>query len=114
MDTDHPRRDALTGTAGCLAAVLGALAGVAIWFPYGRRGLLGAFEGETNPAVLWLGLPVLVLGGTALALTVLAAVRRRRRAALGLLAAVAALAAFGYGFDVLAAPGALQDCGSPC
>ncbi|MBD3550591.1 hypothetical protein H4F94_00070, partial [Streptomyces sp. SP18CM02] len=63
--------------------------------------------------MLWLGLPVRVLGGPALARTVLAAGRRRRRAARGLLAAVAARAAIGYGFDVLAAPAALRDCGSP-
>ncbi|MFF3994689.1 hypothetical protein ACFYX8_15475 [Streptomyces cyaneofuscatus] len=108
------RQDAVTGTIGCAAALLGALAGIAAWFPYGRRGLFGAFEGETNPAVLWLGLPVLALGGATAALAVLAVVRGRWRPALGLLAALAGIAAFGYAFDVLAAPQALQDCGSPC
>ncbi|MFD3970874.1 hypothetical protein [Streptomyces cyaneofuscatus] len=108
------RQEAVTGTIGCAAALLGALAGIAAWFPYGRTALLGGFEGETNPAVLWLGLPVMALGGAATALAILAAARRRWRLAAGLAAAVAGLAAFGYAFDVLAAPQALQDCGSPC
>ncbi|MFJ6510282.1 hypothetical protein ACIQMO_08565 [Streptomyces sp. NPDC091406] len=114
METENPRREAVVGTVGCLTAVLGALAGIAAWFPYGRKALFGGFEGETNPDVLWLGLPVVVLGGIATALAVLAIVRGRKRPALGLLAAVAALTALGYGLDVLAAPQALEDCGSPC
>ncbi len=108
------RQDAVTGTIGCAAAVLGTLAGIAVWLPYGRRSLSGAFEGETAPVVFLLGLPVMALGGATAALAVLAAARRRRRLAAGLAAATAALAAFGYAFDVLAAPQALQDCGSPC
>lgn len=108
------RQEAAAGTIGCLAAVLGALAGIAAWLPYGRKGLFGGFEGETNPAVLWLGLPVMALGGIATALAVFAVVRGRWRPALGLAAAVAVLAAFGYAFDVLAGPQALEDCGSPC
>ncbi|MEU2245358.1 hypothetical protein [Streptomyces sp. NPDC019224] len=121
MDTDRdteqtttPRREAAIGTAGFLTGILGALAGLAVWLPYGRRGLFGAFEGETNPYVLLLGLPVLVGGGAVAALAAFAAVRGRWRTALGLAAAVAALAAVGYGLDVLAAPQAAQDCGSPC
>ncbi|PZT76057.1 MULTISPECIES: hypothetical protein [unclassified Streptomyces] len=117
MDTEpiaSRRREAATGTAGLLAALLGALAGLAVWFPYGRRGLFGAFEGETNADVLFLGLPVLVIGGAVAALAVFAAVRGRWRAALGLVAAVAGLAAVGFGFDVPAGPQALRDCGSPC
>ncbi|MEV4875467.1 hypothetical protein [Streptomyces cyaneofuscatus] len=108
------RQEAVTGTIGCAAAVLGTLAGTAAWLPYGRKGLFGAFEGETNPAVLWLGLPVMALGGATAALAVLAVVRGRRRLALGLLAALAGIAAFGYGFDVLSGTQALEDCGSPC
>ncbi|ALU95166.1 MULTISPECIES: hypothetical protein [Streptomyces] len=114
MRTENPRRDALTGTIGCLTAVLGALAGIAVWFPYGRRGLFGGFEGETNPAVLWLGLPVMAVGGAVAALAVFALVRGRWRPALGLVAAVAGITAFGYGFDVLAGTRTLEDCGSPC
>ncbi|MFF8433173.1 hypothetical protein [Streptomyces bacillaris] len=109
------RQEALTGTAGCATAVLGALAGIAVWLPYGRRGLSGAFEGQTTaPMAILLGVPVMVFGGAAAALALFALVRRRWRPALGLLAALTALAAFGYGFDVLGAPRALEDCGSPC
>ncbi|WP_326704973.1 hypothetical protein [Streptomyces cyaneofuscatus] len=108
------RQEAVTGTIGCAAALFGTLAGIALWFPYGRTALFGAFEGETNPTVLWLGLPFLALGGAATALTVLAAARRHWRLAAGLAVAVAGLAAFGYAFDALAAPQAAQDCGSPC
>lgn len=117
MDTEQttpPRREALTGSAGLLTALLGAFAGLAVWLPYGRRGLFGAFEGETNPHVLLLGLPILLTGGTVTALAAFAAVRGRWRTALGLAAAVAVLAALGYGFDVLAGPQAAGDCGSPC
>lgn len=114
METENPRREAVVGTAGCVTAVLGALAGIAIWLPYGRRGLFGSFESETNPAVFWLGLPVMAVGGAAAALAVFALVRGRWRPALGLAAAVAGIAAFGYGFDVLARPQATEDCGPPC
>ncbi|MFJ4498576.1 hypothetical protein [Streptomyces sp. NPDC088864] len=117
MDTEPAttaRREALTGTAGLLTALLGALAGLAVWFPYGRRGLFGAFEGERNTDVLLLGLPLLVIGGTVAGLAVFTAVRGRWRAALALAAAVAGLAALGYGLDVLAPPQAARDCGSPC
>ncbi|MER5198628.1 hypothetical protein ACWD3J_46220 [Streptomyces sp. NPDC002755] len=115
METEHTaRREAVTGAAGCLTAVLGAMAGFAVWLPYGRRGLFGAFEGETNPDVIRLGLPVLVFGGTAAALAVFVAVRGRWRTALGLATAVAGLAAFGYGFDVLAGPPATRHCAPSC
>ncbi|MFE6765465.1 hypothetical protein [Streptomyces sp. NPDC057689] len=116
METAHttPRREALTGAAGLLAALLGALVGLAAWLPYGRRGLFGAFEGETDPHVLLLGLPVLLVGGAVAALAVFAVVRGRWRTALGLAVAVAGLAAVGFGFDVLAGPQAVSDCGSPC
>ncbi|MFE2290989.1 hypothetical protein [Streptomyces sp. NPDC059452] len=108
------RRDAVTGTAGCAAAVLGALAGIAVWFPYGRRGLSGGFEGETAPYVFLLGVPVMVIGGATAALAVFALVRGRWRPALGLAAALAGIAAFGHGFDVLGDPQSLEDCGPPC
>ncbi|MEU5821833.1 MULTISPECIES: hypothetical protein [Streptomyces] len=116
MDTAHttPRRQALTGTAGLLTALLGALAGLVAWLPYGRRGLFGAFEGERNTDVLLLGLPLLLLGGTLAALAAFTAARGRWRTALALTATVAGLAALGYGLDVLAEPQAVSDCGSPC
>ncbi|WP_406284926.1 hypothetical protein [Streptomyces sp. NBC_00209] len=116
MDTAHttPRREALTGTAGLLTAAIGALVGLVAWLPYGRSSLSGAFESERNTAVLFLGLPLLLLGGTLTALAAFAAVRGRWRTALTLTAAVAGLAALGVGLDVLAGPQAASDCGSPC
>ncbi|MGZ2358828.1 hypothetical protein LRE75_19330 [Streptomyces sp. 372A] len=116
MDTAHtnPRREALTGAAGLLAAALGALAGLAVWLPYGRSSLSGAFESERNTDVLFLGLPLLLLGGTLTALAAFTAVRGRWRTAFALAASVTALAALGYGLDVLAEPQATTDCGSPC
>jgi hypothetical protein len=114
MEIQNSRREAVVGTAGCVTAVLGTLAGIAVWLPYGRRGLFGSFEGETNPDVFWLGLPVMAMGGAAAALAAFAVVRGRWRPALGLVAAVAGIAAFGYVFDVLAGTQAMQDCGSPC
>ncbi|MFD5067685.1 hypothetical protein ACFWNC_07070 [Streptomyces sp. NPDC058369] len=117
MDTEQtttPRREAALGAVGFLTASAGALAGLALWLPYGRRGLFGAFEGERNIDVLLLGLPVLLVGGTVAALAAFAAVRGRWGTALGLAAAVAGLAAVGYGLDILAGPQAASDCGSPC
>lgn len=115
METEQTsRHEAPTGTAGLLTAVLGALAGLAVWLPYRRKGLFGAFEGERDTDVLFLGLPLLLLGGTLAALAAFAAVRGRWRTALGLAAAVAGLAGLGFGFDVLAGPQAATDCGSPC
>ncbi|MEV1045938.1 hypothetical protein [Streptomyces sp. NPDC049916] len=113
-DTGGTRREAATSAVGCLTAVLGALAGFAAWLPYGRRGLDGGFEGEINANVLWLGLPVMALGGAVAALAVFTVVRGRWRPALGLAAALVGLAAFGSGFEVLAGPRSLQDCGTPC
>ncbi|MFF4321207.1 hypothetical protein [Streptomyces sp. NPDC001568] len=115
MDFEQTTRcKAVTGVAGCLIAVLGAMAGSAVWLPYGRRGLFGDFEGETNQDLLWLGLPILVLAGTTAALAVFAAVRGRWRSALVLAAALAGLAALGYGFDVLAGPQATRHCAPSC
>ncbi|MFI1227348.1 MULTISPECIES: hypothetical protein [unclassified Streptomyces] len=104
MDTQNPRREALLGTAGCLTAFTGALAGIALWAPYGKDGLVDGFEGATNWDVVWFGLPLMVLGGIAAALAVLSLVRGRWRWALGLVAAVAVLAATGYGLDALEGP----------
>ncbi|MFJ6610077.1 hypothetical protein ACIQPT_07330 [Streptomyces sp. NPDC091289] len=113
METKNPRREAAVGTAGCLTAFAGALAGIALWAPYGKDGLLDGFEGATNWDVVWFGLPLMVLGGIATALTVFTAVRGRWLRALGLAAAVAALAAIGYGVDALAGP-PRPECSTPC
>ncbi|NEB85416.1 hypothetical protein G3I43_14665 [Streptomyces anulatus] len=114
MEIQNSRREALVGTAGCLTAFVGALAGIVLWTPYGRSGLLHDFEvGPSNWNVLLVGLPLMVLGGIAAALAVFALVRGRWKPALGLVAAVAVLAAIGMGVDALAGS-PRPDCSDPC
>ncbi|MDX3337027.1 hypothetical protein PV409_03515 [Streptomyces sp. ME02-6979.5a] len=113
MEPQNPRREAALGTAGCLTAFAGALAGIALWTPYGKDGLLDGFEGATNWDVVWYGLPLMVIGGIAAALAVFSAVRGRWLRALGLVAAVAGLAAIGYAVDALAGP-PRPECSNPC
>lgn len=113
METENPRREALVGTAGCLTAFAGALAGIALWAPYGKDGLIDGFEGATNWDVVRYGLPLMVLGGITTALAVFTAVRGRWLRALGLAAAVAALASIGYALDALAGP-PRPECSDPC
>ncbi|QNE76430.1 hypothetical protein F0344_18970 [Streptomyces finlayi] len=109
MDT---RREAVTGTAGCLAAALGALVGLTAWVPYGRHGIFGGFEGASELNVLWLGLPVMLFGGTAAGLVLFALVRGKWRQAVVPALALTALTAVGCGFDVLAGPPLA--CGPGC
>ncbi|MFF2326668.1 MULTISPECIES: hypothetical protein [unclassified Streptomyces] len=106
------RREAIRGVAGCLVAAAGGAAGMLAWAPYGRSGIFGGFEGETEWNVLWLGLPVMTLGGVAAGVTLAALVARRWRRALGAAAFLTVLAGFGVAFDVLAGPP--SSCGSPC
>ncbi|MFI7285081.1 hypothetical protein ACIBRY_00155 [Streptomyces anulatus] len=96
-----------------MTAFLGALAGIALWAPYGKDGLIDGFEGATNWNVVWFGLPLMILGGIATALTAFALVRGHWLRALGLVAAVALLAGTGYGLDALAGPPG-QECYDPC
>ncbi|MEU5331159.1 hypothetical protein ACIQEY_05410 [Streptomyces parvus] len=113
METQTPRREAAVGTAGCLTAFVGALAGLALWAPYGKDGLLDGFEGATNWDVVRYGLPLMVIGGVAAALAVFAALRGRWLWALGLVAAVAGLVAIGHAVDALAGP-PRPECSDPC
>ncbi|MFJ5721595.1 hypothetical protein [Streptomyces sp. NPDC093149] len=53
------------------------------WAPYGRRGIFGGFEGESEWNVLRLGLPVMILSGIVAGLTLFALVQRKWRPALG-------------------------------
>lgn len=106
------RREAVIGTAGCLAAALGALAGLVAWVPYGRHGIFGGFEGESALNVLWLGLPVMVFGGTAAGLVLFALVRGKWRQTVVPALTLTALTVIGYGFDVLAGPPLA--CGPGC
>ncbi|MGC5364274.1 hypothetical protein ACPXCE_21830 [Streptomyces sp. DT24] len=104
-------REAAADAAGCLVALAGAVAGLLLWAPYGGHGLLGGFEGATAWRVLWLGLPVMTVGGAVAALTVRALARRRWRRTLGLGLLLVALAAIGTGYEVLAGPP--SGCGTP-
>ncbi|MFI9626958.1 hypothetical protein [Streptomyces sp. NPDC052042] len=105
------RSEAIRGIVGCLVVAVGGTAGVLAWTPYGRRGIFGGFEGESEWNVLWLGLPVMVLGGIATGIALFALLRGKWRSALGAAAALAGLVAFGLAFDVLAGP---PLCGPGC
>ncbi|MFB6990735.1 hypothetical protein ACFC0C_37725 [Streptomyces sp. NPDC056178] len=106
------RREAIRGVAGCAIAAAGGAAGMLAWAPYGRRGIFGGFEGESEWNVLWLGLPVMILGGIAAGLTLFALVQRKWRPALGAAVLLTALAGFGVAFDVLDGPP--MNCGPKC
>ncbi|MFG2598515.1 hypothetical protein [Streptomyces sp. NPDC048462] len=107
------RREALHGVTGFAVAAAGAAAGMSVWAPYARRGILGGFEGEAEWDILWQGLPVMALGGVAAALGTLCLVRGRWRRALAFGALLTALAVVGVTFQVLEGPP--SPCGnSPC
>ncbi|MFD7430629.1 hypothetical protein ACFV6Z_26840 [Streptomyces sp. NPDC059818] len=106
------RREALAGAAGCAVAGAGAAAGMLVWAPYARRGILGGFEGEAEWDVLWQGLPVMTLGGVAAALGGLYLVRGKWRRALGFATLLAAVAVLGVTFQVLEGPP--SPCGPSC
>jgi hypothetical protein len=74
------------------------------WAPYGRHGIFGGFEGESEWNVLWFGLPVMTLGGIAAGITLFALVQGKWRQALGAGVLLTALVGFGLAFDVLAGP----------
>lgn len=98
------RSEAVRGTLGCLVVAAGGAAGVLAWAPYGRHGIFGGFEGTSEWNVLWLGLPVMTLGGIAAGFALAALTGRKWRRALGAAAVLAALAGFGVAFDVLEGP----------
>ncbi|MFG2629226.1 hypothetical protein [Streptomyces sp. NPDC048473] len=106
------RSEAIRGVAGCMVAAAGGAAGMLAWAPYGRRGIFGGFEGESEWNVLWLGLPVMTLGGIAAGITLFALVQRKWRRALGAAVLLTALAGFGVAFDVLEGPP--RSCGPRC
>ncbi|MEU5968976.1 hypothetical protein ABZ844_15245 [Streptomyces globisporus] len=113
MEIQNSRREAVTGTVGCVTAFAGALAGIVLWAPYGKDGLLDGFEGATNWDVVRYGLPLMVIGGIAAALAVFFLVRRDWKRALGCVAAIGVLFALGVAVDALAgAP--RPECHDPC
>ncbi|WP_435844760.1 hypothetical protein [Streptomyces globisporus] len=96
-----------------MTAFAGALAGIVLWAPYGKDGLLDGFEGATNWDVVRYGLPLMVIGGIAAALAVFFLVRRDWKRALGCVAAIGVLFALGVAVDALAgAP--RPECHDPC
>ncbi|MFD9605465.1 hypothetical protein ACFRFL_35660 [Streptomyces sp. NPDC056708] len=97
-----------------MVAAAGGAAGMLAWAPYGRRGIFGGFEGESEWNVLWFGLPVMTLGGIAAGITLFALVQGKWRRALGAGVLLTALVGFGVAFDVLAGPPLNCDPGSPC
>ncbi|MEU5459369.1 alpha-amylase family glycosyl hydrolase, partial [Streptomyces globisporus] len=98
---------------GCVTAFAGALAGIVLWAPHGKGGLLDGFEGTSNWNVLRVGLPLMILGGIAAALAVFFLVRRDWKRALGCVAAIGVLFALGVAVDALAgAP--RPECYDPC
>ncbi|MFF1646899.1 hypothetical protein [Streptomyces sp. NPDC058240] len=106
------RSEAVRGIAGCLVVAAGGAAGTLAWAPYGRSGIFGGFEGATEWNVLWLGLPVMALGGITAGLVLVALAGRKWRRALGAAAVLAALTGFGVAFDVLEGPP--PACGPGC
>lgn len=87
-----------------MVVAAGGTAGMLAWAPYGGRGIFDGFEGESEWDVLWLGLPVMTLGGIAAGIALFALVRGKWRHALGAGVFLTALVGFGVAFDVLAGP----------
>ncbi|MEV7130132.1 hypothetical protein [Streptomyces sp. NPDC093260] len=57
------------GATACLLAALGAIAGLLVWAPRAAFSIDGGFEGHARDlSVLFLDLPLILLGGTALPL----------------------------------------------
>ncbi|MFI9027792.1 hypothetical protein [Streptomyces sp. NPDC053560] len=84
------------GCAGCSLAALGAATAALVWAPHAAVSVHGGFEGESHdPAVLFIDLPLVLLGGALLPLLVWAPAHRW----LGRpwLAALAAVAVLGLG-----------------
>lgn len=87
-----------SGTAenagGLLFACLGALTGLVVWVPRAAFSIDGGFEGHARDlSVVYLDLPLILLGGIAMPMAVwLMTLRRTRRLWLAALATSAALA----------------------
>ncbi|MCJ1676405.1 hypothetical protein MTF65_03365 [Streptomyces sp. APSN-46.1] len=82
------------GAAGCLVAGLGATTAVLVWAPRAAFSIDGGFEGHARDlSVLFVDLPLIVLGGTLIPLSAWAlATRWGQRPWVAALAAVATLA----------------------
>ena len=67
----------MQAAGGCLTAMVGAGAGLAVWSA-GVRGRFRRFEQSPDWSVLYAELPLMVLGGVAASLTLWALLRRLR------------------------------------
>ncbi|MEV0094356.1 hypothetical protein [Streptomyces sp. NPDC050738] len=75
-DSGTPPPNRLTGT-GCLLAALGAAVAPLAWGPQAAQSIDGGFEGEARDlSVLYIDLPLIVLGGALLPLFVRAVAAR--------------------------------------
>ncbi|MFJ6697274.1 hypothetical protein ACIQM4_14540 [Streptomyces sp. NPDC091272] len=93
----HPKAGG--GGTGCLLAALGAAAAPVVWAPKAAINIEGGFEGHARDlSVLYLDLPLIVLGGALIPLGTWALTRRwTDRPWLTALAALAALALATWG-----------------
>ncbi|WP_320777231.1 hypothetical protein [Streptomyces sp. CRN 30] len=87
-------REETRGGVGCLLAGAGAVAAVLAWAPLAADNVTGGFEGQHRDlSVLWVDLPLVLLGGALLPVLVWGALLRTAgRPWIALLGAVASLA----------------------
>lgn len=62
------RRVESTGALGCLVAAVAAVVGFGVWLHGARPGLSGGFEGERDWSLLYVELPLMLLGVPAVTL----------------------------------------------
>ncbi|MFC8510796.1 hypothetical protein ACFU3J_35230 [Streptomyces sp. NPDC057411] len=82
MSEDRTPRDGTTAESagGCLLAALGALAGLLLWAPRAAYSLDGGFEAHARDlSVVFVDLPLILLGATALPLLAWAVMLRPGR-----------------------------------
>ncbi|MEU8763271.1 hypothetical protein [Streptomyces sp. NPDC048659] len=118
-DPDRPEtrdRTATESAGGCLLAATGALAGLVYWFPRAAYSLDGGFESHARDlSVLFVALPLILLGATVLPLVTWTLTLRRipaaRRPWPAALAALLALGLFLYGAELCWQPRQAPDPG---
>ncbi|MEV8624552.1 hypothetical protein [Streptomyces sp. NBC_01268] len=103
-------------TGGCLLTAAGALAALVYWAPRASFSIDGGFEGHARDlSVVFVDLPLILLGATVLPLVAWLLTLRRRRRPRGpwtaALTALLALALFLYGVDACWEPRQLPDPG---
>ncbi|MFF7360292.1 hypothetical protein [Streptomyces sp. NPDC008125] len=93
--------DRPSGAPGCLLAGFGAMAAPLLWAPRAAINVEGGLEGHARDlSVLWIDLPLVVLGGAVVPLLVWALTRRltyRRRTYRPWVPVLVAVAAFALG-----------------